>query len=97
LGEHTHSRTYTHISTPATTHTHVHIQLVDNAPLTRPPVEVGVMPHWLFINGVQPAIPENAPLKRAAPKRAKAPAAASAAAGVRKEGAKGATEGGCLR
>eukprot|EP00983_Pelagomonas_calceolata_P134419 1162060-Pelagomonas_calceolata.AAC.12 len=68
----------------------MHLQLVD-APLARPPVEVGVMPHWLFINGVQPAIPENAPLERPSAKRAKAGAGSAAAAappGARKEGAK---------
>lgn len=29
-------------------------------PLPRAPVEVGIVPHWLVVDGVQPAIPENA-------------------------------------
>lgn len=39
------------------------LQVID-APLPRPPVEVGVVPHWLFIEGLQPQIPENTPLER---------------------------------
>ena len=30
------------------------------------------MPHWLFINGMQPTIPENAPIDRPIGKRARA-------------------------
>jgi transcription initiation factor TFIID subunit 6 len=48
-------------------------QLVDT-PLPRAPVEVGVTPHWLLINGVQPAIPENAPIARPQARRSKAAA-----------------------
>lgn len=33
-------------------------------PLPRAPIEVGMMPHWLFIHGVQPITPENTPLER---------------------------------
>lgn len=41
--------------------------------LPRPPVEVGLLPHWLLVDGVQPAIPENAALDRSRPrKRARA-------------------------
>mmetsp|Transcript_40187 Transcript_40187/g.89167 ORF Transcript_40187/g.89167 Transcript_40187/m.89167 type:complete len:753 (+) Transcript_40187:85-2343(+) len=45
-------------------------QVVD-APLQRPPLEVGMVPHWLFINGVQPVIPENALLEKPGGKRVK--------------------------
>ncbi|KAL6770899.1 hypothetical protein ACKKBF_B33155 [Auxenochlorella protothecoides x Auxenochlorella symbiontica] len=52
-------------------------------PLPRPPVEVAVVPHWLAIDGRQPATPENAPpavpARRAAPAKA-APAAAQVGA-----------------
>ena len=41
------------------------MQLVDE-PLPRPPIEVGLLPHWLFINGVQPVVPENAQVAGAA-------------------------------
>jgi len=64
-----------------------------DAPLARPPVEVGVMPHWLFINGVQPAVPENAPLEKPGARRTKA-AAAAAGSAQPKEGPKQAG-GGC--
>lgn len=78
-----------------------HVQLID-APLPRPPVEIGVSPHWLFINGVQPTTAENAPLSRPTAKRAKTatgrPAVAgkaSAAAAVKAEpGAAGGEVGG---
>ncbi|GAX80021.1 hypothetical protein CEUSTIGMA_g7460.t1 [Chlamydomonas eustigma] len=43
-------------------------------PLPRPPVEVGLMPHWLFINGIQPIIPENAPLEKPVSRQPKRPA-----------------------
>ena len=36
------------------------------------PVEVGVVPHWLAIEGVQPNIPENAPVERQKLKRPRA-------------------------
>lgn len=45
------------------------VQAVDQ-PLPKVPVEVGVIPHWLAIEGVQPAIPENAAIQ---PRRAKRP------------------------
>lgn len=32
--------------------------------LPRPPIEVGLLPHWLAVDGVQPTIPENAPWER---------------------------------
>ena len=53
--------------------------------LPKCPVEVGVVPHWLAIDGIQPAIPENTPLERSRVKRArldkpKAVGAAEAAA-----------------
>lgn len=53
-------------------------ELID-APLPKAPVEVGIVPHWLIINGVQPLIPENAPLEKPA-KRAKTAAQQPAAA-----------------
>eukprot|EP00891_Asterochloris_glomerata_P007197 jgi/Astpho2/7197/e_gw1.00113.34.1_t len=43
-------------------------QVIDR-PLPKCPVEVGVLAHWLAIEGVQPAIPENAPLHPRKPKR----------------------------
>lgn len=57
-----------------------HLQLID-APLPRPPVEIGVSPHWLFINGVQPTTAENAPLSRPTAKRAKTATGRPAVAG----------------
>lgn len=36
---------------------------VVEAPLPPAPVEIGVMTHWLLVNGIQPDIPENAPLE----------------------------------
>ncbi len=45
------------------------MQAVDQ-PLPKVPVEVGVIPHWLAIEGVQPAIPENAAIQ---PRKAKRP------------------------
>ena len=44
------------------------LQVIDR-PLPKCPVEVGVLAHWLAIEGVQPAIPENAPLHPRKPKR----------------------------
>eukprot|EP00898_Chlorokybus_atmophyticus_P009029 jgi/Chlat1/9127/Chrsp97S08388 len=35
---------------------------ITEAPLPKVPVDVSIVPHWLAIEGVQPAIPENAPL-----------------------------------
>ena len=56
------------------------LQLVD-PPLPRPPMEATVLPHWLAIEGAQPATPENAPLPVPRARRgARAPAAAGAAA-----------------
>lgn len=54
--------------------------------LPRAPLEVGLLPHWLVVDGVQPAIPENAPLERPRPRKrlrsssATAPVAAAAPA-----------------
>jgi hypothetical protein len=45
-----------------------HAQLVE-APLPKVPRDVGIAAHWLAINGQQPAIPENAPIEQAPPKR----------------------------
>ncbi len=53
---------------------------VVGAPLPRCPFEVGVVPHWLAVDGVQPAIPENAPLDRPRSKRARAAAGPAVAA-----------------
>lgn len=33
------------------------------APLPKAPLDTAVVNHWLAIEGVQPAIPENAPLE----------------------------------
>ena len=35
--------------------------------LSKCPVEVGTFPHWLIINGKQPAIPENAAVRQRQP------------------------------
>lgn len=35
--------------------------------LSKCPIEVGTFPHWLIINGKQPAIPENAIVDRRQP------------------------------
>lgn len=50
-------------------HADMLLQAVD-APLPKVPTEVAVIPHWLAIEGVQPAIPENAAIQ---PRRAKRP------------------------
>ena len=36
---------------------------VMEAPLPKVPIDTTVVAHWLAIEGVQPAIPENAPLE----------------------------------
>ena len=56
-------------------------QAVDQ-PLPKVPVEVGVIPHWLAIDGLQPAIPENEAIqpRRIRRPRADAPPAATAKA-----------------
>lgn len=38
------------------------MQLIE-APLPKTPLDTGVITHWLAIEGVQPAIPENAPIE----------------------------------
>ena len=55
-------------------------------PLPKVPVEVGVIPHWLAIEGVQPAIPENAAIQPA--KRPKLDMLAAAAKAKSAVGAK---------
>ncbi|RXH90059.1 hypothetical protein DVH24_032416 [Malus domestica] len=40
---------------------------VIEAPLPKAPLDTGIVCHWLAIEGVQPAIPENAPLEVLAP------------------------------
>ena len=37
-------------------------QIVD-APLPKAPLDTSVVAHWLAVEGVQPAIPENAPVE----------------------------------
>lgn len=36
---------------------------VTEAPLPKAPLDVSITSHWLAIEGVQPAIPENAPVE----------------------------------
>ncbi|PNW81292.1 hypothetical protein CHLRE_07g349950v5 [Chlamydomonas reinhardtii] len=65
----------------------VPLEQITCAPLPKAPNATTVMPHWLFINGVQPQTEENAAVDpRPAPKRqrlaAGAAAAAAAAAGA---------------
>eukprot|EP00955_Chlamydomonas_euryale_P083857 363897-Chlamydomonas_euryale.AAC.12 len=67
----------------------VHLQLLDE-PLPPPPVEAGLLPHWLFINGIQPAIPENALIERPISRRARA----SLSQPVRKDAGAAGREGG---
>lgn len=38
------------------------MQLIE-APLSKTPLDTAVISHWLAIEGVQPAIPENAPIE----------------------------------
>lgn len=38
------------------------------APLPKAPLDTAVVCHWLAIEGVQPAIPENAPIEGLSPK-----------------------------
>ncbi len=79
-----HEDDHPHLSEHTHTHTvpvHLVLQAVDQ-PLPKVPVEVGVIPHWLAIEGVQPAIPENAAIQPRRVKRPKldvAPAAKSKA------------------
>ena len=68
------SKCCSHTLNPA----HSCAQVID-APLPKVPIEVGVVPHWLAVDGVQPAIPENAPLERPRAKRACLAAARPAA------------------
>eukprot|EP00850_Spirogloea_muscicola_P018120 SM000162S02398 [mRNA] locus=s162:315977:320001:- [translate_table: standard] len=49
------------------------------APLPRPPLDTSVVAHWLAVEGVQPAIPENSPLETA-PAQAADPARKDASA-----------------
>jgi transcription initiation factor TFIID subunit 6 len=37
------------------------------APMPKPPVEIGLLPHWLFIDGSQPLIPENVAVDKPVP------------------------------
>ncbi|XP_072962813.1 transcription initiation factor TFIID subunit 6 isoform X1 [Typha angustifolia] len=41
----------------------VDLKEVIEAPLSKAPLDIAVVAHWLAIEGVQPAIPENAPLE----------------------------------
>eukprot|EP00873_Tetraselmis_striata_P024590 jgi/Tetstr1/444854/TSEL_032696.t1 len=59
----------------------INIDQVIEAPLPKVPVDIGVMTHWLVVDGVQPAIPENAPLERPALKRPREEAPKAAAVG----------------
>lgn len=49
-------------------------QIVEE-PLPKVPVEVGLVPHWLAINGVQPRIAEHAPIDKQRIKRRRVEAA----------------------
>ena len=62
------------------------MQAVDQ-PLPKVPVEVGVIPHWLAIEGMQPAIPENAAIQ---PRKAKQPKLDVSAAAAKAKTAVGA-------
>ena len=53
------------------------LQAIDQ-PLPKVPADVGVIPHWLAIDGVQPAIPENAAIQPRAAKRPRLDPAAAA-------------------
>ncbi|KAI7739971.1 hypothetical protein M8C21_001028 [Ambrosia artemisiifolia] len=44
-------------------HKDVEFRQVIEAPLSKPPLDTALVNHWLAIEGVQPAIPENAPLE----------------------------------
>ena len=71
------------------------MQEVDR-PLPKPPVEVGVTAHWLAIDGVQPAIPENTPLGQPAKRRRTAEAPPAVAAGEPGVMQAAATKGCCV-
>ena len=64
------------------------MQAVD-APLPKVPTDVAVIPHWLAIEGIQPAIPENAAIQ---PRRAKRTKVDLAPAKARAAGAKPAAD-----
>ncbi len=57
--------------------THWYVMQVIEAPLPKPPTEIAVLQHWLAIDGVQPAIPENTPLQRPNKRPRLAPTAAA--------------------
>ncbi|KAK9844558.1 hypothetical protein WJX74_004035 [Apatococcus lobatus] len=59
------------------------LQEVIEAPLPKPPTEIAVLQHWLAIDGVQPAIPENTPLQRSAKRQRLNPPAATVQASFR--------------
>jgi len=60
-------------------------QIIDK-PLPPPPLEVSIVAHWLAVNGVQPATPENAPLPRPRGRAARGVPAPAAAADGGEEG-----------
>ncbi|KAK9860428.1 hypothetical protein WJX84_008212 [Apatococcus fuscideae] len=63
---------------------------VIEAPLPKPPKEIGVRQHWLAIDGTPPTIPENMPLQDHRPaKRARVAPAAAPATGSRANGGSG--------
>ncbi|CAM6117572.1 unnamed protein product [Calypogeia fissa] len=58
---------------------------VIEAPLPKAPLDTSVVAHWLAVEGVQPAIPENAPIENAALPVIPEPKKTDAQTGVRKE------------
>lgn len=59
---------------------------VIGGPLPRAPVEVGLLPHWLVVDGVQPAIPENAAVDSLGRRRKRLRTGAADAQGAAAEG-----------
>ena len=41
----------------------LHLFQIVDAPLPKAPLDTSVVAHWLAVEGVQPAIPENAPVE----------------------------------
>lgn len=42
---------------------YLHLLQIVDSPLPKAPLDTSVVAHWLAVEGVQPAIPENAPVE----------------------------------
>ena len=60
------------------------VQMIE-APLPKVPVEVGVVPHWLAIDGAQPNVPQHPPADKQRVKRKRAEASQPVSTKQRRE------------